>query len=336
MKRNKVLSIGFVVCTVVLVLTVVTSIKTIVGFAGISLPNEEKYNIGDAVIGDKINNLDIDWTEGKVNIEYHSDETVEISEKSKKTISEDKKMRWQVEDGTLRIRYEKPGIHLLSFTSLQKELTVTLPEGIALDNVNIDATSAELNIPDLQAQDLNLDVTSGEIHAAAKAQRVTAGATSGDIYLEIMEDAETISVSSTSGSISIEGNGADKVSTGITSGSIDVVMKNVADFKADTTSGTINADIEEAQTVKVESTSGDVNVSFAGIKTLDIDSTSGDITALLPEEPGFTARVEKTSGDFEYDLPLTKEGNAYICGDGSAEVKISVTSGDIKIGSSDK
>jgi hypothetical protein len=32
-----------------------------------------------------------------------------------------------------------------------------------------------------------------------------------------------------------------------------------------------------------------------------------------------------------YDLPLTKESGAYVCGDGSGSVKIDTTTGDINL-----
>ena len=41
--------------------------------------------------------------------------------------------------------------------------------------------------------------------------------------------------------------------------------------------------------------------------------------------------VRTTGGDVAYDLPLTKQGKDYICGDGSAALELKTTSGDITL-----
>ena len=71
---------------------------------------------------------------------------------------------------------------------------------------------------------------------------------------------------------------------------------------------------------------------FDSFDALSISSTSGDVRADLPEKPGFTAEMKATSGKIRYDLPLTKEGRTYVCGDGSGRLSISTTSGDITLG----
>ena len=79
------------------------------------------------------------------------------------------------------------------------------------------------------------------------------------------------------------------------------------------------------------STSGNIEVSLGGIRQLEINATSGSIRAALPENPGFTARVSTTSGDVTCAIPASKEGDRYVCGDGSAKVEITATSGDVRI-----
>ena len=53
--------------------------------------------------------------------------------------------------------------------------------------------------------------------------------------------------------------------------------------------------------------------------------------AALPETPGFTASLGTTSGSLEYTLPLSRSGDQYVCGDGSAQVEIHTTSGNIRV-----
>ena len=164
MKTNTLAKSVAVICSALVIAAVASGVHHIVSFAAYNYEDADKYTIGDAVIEDTVKNLDIDWTSGNIKFEYHDEDTVEISEKSRKSLSEDKKMRWWLDDNTLRIRFAKKGSSFFSFGFNQdKELTVKLPESIALENVNIDATSGDVQIPSLEAQKMTIDVVSGDI-----------------------------------------------------------------------------------------------------------------------------------------------------------------------------
>ena len=312
MNKKIIIKSALIICTVVLVWSVFLSLKQIVGFAADRLGNSKDYTSGDAAITETVQNLDIEWTSGARNIEYHPENTVLLHEESKKAISKDRQMRWKLDGDTLRVRYEKQGFRLFSLAEAEKTLTVTLPEGTVLEDVSIDATSAALNLPGIQADQLSLDVTSGEINAAPIARVVRADATSGLIRLQLTENAEQISITTTSGDILLEMADADQVHAGSTSGNIMITAKSIEDLSAG-------------------STSGSVQVKTGSLETLKIDTTSGDVSAALPTQPGFTAYFDTTSGKVEYELPLAKQGDAYVCGDGSGTVKIDTTSGDISV-----
>ena len=149
---------------------------------------------------------------------------------------------------TLRIRYSKPG--RLPKRLPNKELTVMLPEDIALNDVTISAASAAVSIPAIHADHLDLDVTSGNINAAAKVKTVSAETTSGHIDLHITDSVKEVSAVTTSGSVTIDAGNADRFTAESTSGSIRVTLKNVGDFKASSTSGDIFAEILKAKQSK--------------------------------------------------------------------------------------
>ena len=46
---------------------------------------------------------------------------------------------------------------------------------------------------------------------------------------------------------------------------------------------------------------------------------------------GFAGKVKIVSGDFSSDLALSKAGNTWSCGDGSAKLEIGTTSGNVKL-----
>ena len=293
MSRATKLSTGLIICAVVLAAAVALGFGGVFKAMGFSYENADKYTAGETDISDSVKNLDIDWINGKVIVQYHDDSTILLREESKKKIGKDMEMRWWLDGDTLRVRYAKSGFRLLGFWNQEKELTLTLPEDIAFDDVLIEATSGDLEIPALKAEDLTMDVTSGDINAEADAAKIRIGATSGDISLKTEEDADEISIATTSGKISVEARSVGEM--------------------------------------KVGCTSGDVTVRLGKFEKLKVNVTSGDVTAYLPEEPGFTAGLDTTSGKVKYDLPMSKEGSAYVCGDGSGTVEIDTTSGDVQI-----
>ena len=329
--ENRKRTIRFLTSAMMLIAVVVICFNSVVGLASSLFTDTGTYTSGDAVIDKPVHNLQIDWVSGVVHIAYHKENTIEIREQAKKSIPKDKRMQWKLDGDTLQIRYEKPGLHLFSTTSQEKELTVTLPEGSILGDVIIDATSGTLDIPAIQAENLSLDVTSGDIEAAVQAKKATCKSTSGAIHLQITGDAEEIITQTTSGDIQVEGENVNKMQAETTSGKIDIHLDKADILDASSTSGNIKANVREAGQVKTNSTSGNEEVSLSTFDTLSMDATSGDLKAALSTEPGFRASLEMLSGDLSYDLPLTKQGKEYICGDGSGKVTMETTSGNIML-----
>ena len=328
MSRNQTRLIAMIACAVILVMAVFMSVRGIFGNHPFGYANAEKYTAGEAEISGTVRNLEIDWLNGKVTLAYHSGSTVELHETSSKPISADMQLRWWLDGDTLRVQYAKSGFRLT--WNQEKELTVTLPEGSAFDNVTVHATSGELNLPGVKADTLNLQVTSGDIQAASEAKKMIASATSGSIRLKTGGEAEVISAGTTSGSIHVEAANADDVRVSATSGNVLISASHIKACDASVTSGTVTADLGEADQLKVDSTSGTVDVKlrkFASLKA----TTSGTITAELPEQPGFTAQISTTSGHIEYDMALSRDGGRYVCGDGSAKAELDSTSGDIRL-----
>ena len=291
MRGNR--KIVMLVCAVILAAAVFTGIGSIFKASGFTYDHADKYTAGNAAIEGTVKSLDVHWISGEVKIEYHSGKTVTLSETSKKEISGDRQLRWWLDGDTLRVQYEKSGMRWFGFNHPKKELTIGLPEGMSLDNVDIEATSGNLTIPSLETDRLKLDVTSGDINVMTGARDILVDATSGTIALKSTSDAEKITVKTTSGNVSVEAKNAD--------------------------------------TLKISCTSGDITAALAAFDRLEIDATSGDITLKLPEKPGFTADLDVTSGKISYDLPLSRDGRKYICGNGSGEVDVDTTSGNIRI-----
>ncbi|MBO4470444.1 MAG: DUF4097 family beta strand repeat protein, partial [Clostridia bacterium] len=301
--------------------------KVSIGLAAFA--NADKYTVGDTEITSTVENLDIDWTSGKVNIEYHAGSGVSVSETANRDTSEDEKLRWWLDGTTLRIKYAKP--QLTIFNNLKKTLTVSLPEGIVLKNVDIDTTSADIGVPSMTADEIKFDTTSGDVNAVITAKKLSASSTSGDLNVRQDSDINTAHFSSTSGALAFTVPSAEKISMESTSGDISVTVPGtVGDLNLDSTSGSIKPDIANTDKAKFSSTSGDITATLVSFKDLNVDVTSGDVTLKLPEISGFTLDLDARPSKLKSSLAMVKKGDdQYVFGDGSARLRVSTTSGDV-------
>jgi len=349
MNRNQKIVTLMTGCGLILAAAVILALSGVFGGIGNSYVNAEKYTGGGAEITDTVRNLEINWVDGTVQIEYHKADTVLLSETSKKTISEDLEMRWWLDGDTLKVQYAKPGLRL--FNDLDKVLTVTLPEGVALGSVSLEATSGELVVPTLKADELKLITTSGGISAEAETGTLSAGTTSGDQQIRTTGTVKELRMESTSGAVALaaenlgrtemkstSGNAsltvsgkADSVRMHSTSGNLLAEVNGVKEFTAESTSGGADVRLADAGEIRVSSTSGTVRVAAGRMDKLTVETTSGDVTAALAQDPGFTLKVRTASGDVSNTVAMTSSGNEYSCGDGSGKAEVSTTSGDIRI-----
>lgn len=266
--KNRLATIGAAVCVAV-------------AFGGckstgtqISYDNDEAYSIGERSFTESIANLDIEWISGSVTVVTHGESTVVLDETSKKDLSEDAKLRYWLDGETLRIRYAKEK----RWTALpEKQLIVYLPQELALKKTEINAVSAEVTLTKLTTEKLEV------------------GSVSGDVSVSLLSVAESVSVHSISGDVTLQGSMKD------------LEMENV--------SGSIEWKKTDAET-RVEA---------------DIESISGGVTFYLPQTTGFTLERESVSGGFNCEFSVTQNGKTYVCGGGEDQYEIETISGGIKI-----
>ena len=290
---------------------------------------EGKYNSGEARITDAVESIDIRWVAGSVNVELHDADTVLLQETADREIKKEDQMRWRLEGKTLVVEFSK--FRLFNFFTPKKALTVTLPRNLHLKNAKISATSADITVPEMTAEELRLESTSGDIRVSAAAEKVFCEATSGDMTLKINGKAKNVKTGSTSGNQTLILNETETAEMGSTSGKLTLAVEKAEKVRMGATSGTILLDAGQVGTADLGSTSGNIGVKAKAFEKISVGATSGDVTAELSAEPGFTARVDHTSGSFNNAIALSKHGNEWSCGNGSGQLKISTTSGDIQL-----
>lgn len=326
MKKSTLMTILLVIC---IAAAAVTGILLLGGEMRTVYADAGKYSAGETTLDAAAENLEIEWVDGKVTVAYHPEKTIIITETAPGAIPEDKAVHWWMDGNTLRIRYAKSGVILLR--GLKKELTVTLPEGTRLKTARITGTSSDLDVSAITAEELEMQTTSGDIHAGASAKKVSLGATSGNI-LGTLDGAEEITAGSTSGSVSLIQAGTTKaVRLSSTSGALSIKAEEIVDLTAGSTSGSISVEAKKAEKAELSATSGSITLALEAFSDLKAGTTSGSVTAALPETPGFTGDFSTTSGRFDSALALTRNGSVYSCGDGSGRCTIHTTSGSITL-----
>lgn len=75
------------------------------GLRASAYENPERYTVGDAVLTDGIDRIEIEWASGSVRVIPHDGDGVRLSEVAKEGLPEELRMRWWLDGRTLRIRF---------------------------------------------------------------------------------------------------------------------------------------------------------------------------------------------------------------------------------------
>lgn len=279
----------------------------------VTYANAEQYSVGDAEIAEKIENIEVDWPGGKINVVSHAENTFLLTEKTEDGITDDLRVHWWLERTTLHVKFAESGTNLWLFREEHKELTLAVPETVTLHDLVIRSASAEINTSDLAVETLSVSTASGDMSIGCTANAVKLNSASGNIELTQKGKSDEISMNTASGKINAELSQADQVELESVSGKINVTAASVDSLSVKATSGAVSGTLE------------------ATPSECKLRAVSGDVTLILPDSPDFTAKISTASGDFESDFALKKAGNLYTCGSGSGNIDIETASGDVSI-----
>ncbi len=271
-----------------------------------------EYSVGDAVIEEKVESLDIDWSSGVVTVETRPGDTVEIIETTSQELPDSKRVHWLLDGTTLRIIYSSPvGMNIMTG---EKDLTVRLPESVPLSYLKTDVSSAYVTITGITADAAEIGASSGRINGELAAKKLNASASSGDMDITLSGDCESAGLHASSGKITLRAANVGSIEADTSSGAIEIYAESVEDLDASTSSGGVRAFLETAPA------------------KADIHASSGNVELYMPENADFTLDVDTGSGDVSWDVPLKRDGDRYVSGDGSGSIKIDTSSGNVRIG----
>lgn len=282
-------------------------------FTSFTYDHPERYSIGPGQVTQPVKHLDIQWVAGPVKLRYGTGEEVSFTEKANETLSKSTAMHWWLDGDTLRLRFCESG--RVQLGHLEKTLTVTLPAGVILEDVEISSVSGAIDAPQLHAGEVELATTSGGVDACIYgAESVRAATVSGTVRLETPGELEELSAATTSGTIDLTAERVEELSVGTVSGAVTVTARQADRGDIGTTSGSV-----------------DVTLSNADGRW-EIGTVSGSVDLTIPEDADVTVEYSTTSGSFRTAIPMRQEGKkTFTAGRGGEEWKIHTTSGSLEI-----
>ena len=125
--------------------------------------NGDKYTVGNGSVQSGVTELEIDWLDGNIEIEYGDVESVTFQETSAAKLSEEKKMHHWLEGSTLHLKCIKSTEGIKLSQNPKKELKVVLPRALALEKVDINAFDADVELM-VEAKEVEIETHSGAVH----------------------------------------------------------------------------------------------------------------------------------------------------------------------------
>lgn len=291
-------------------------LKDFVGESGSAYASDETRQYTQPV--EEIENLDIEWIAGYVEVKPYSGTEIRITEEVSRKVDEEERLRLEQDGDTLRIRWKKSN-QLFSFFSwgFGKRLTVEIPESMLLDRVKVNATSADVVVGSLSAEEFELRSTSGSVEGSAlKGEEAVLETTSGDIRSEDSAF-EKLKVGTTSGGIRLTGTRGTESSLNSVSGGIEY-QGSFRTLKANSVSGGIEA------------------VTDILTDAVKLESVSGSVGLTVPENTEAKVKYNSISGEFRSSLgsdSFSGKNGEFAIGSGTGTIEFSTTSGSMKLSS---
>lgn len=240
---------------------VIDDIPSYVSAGAYSYDDENLYTAGSGEIpANGITELSIDWISHNITVEYYDGDTISFSEP--KQNDPDYALRYRVDGNELKIKFCKSGFK--ASNPKNKELTVRLPQGLILNELEIDCVSATSNIKGISANSFDIDTVSGNINA--------------------------------------EGNFNDIDIDGVSADSKIITHSALREFDSDTISGNctvfVPADIG-GFTIDCDTVSGEVYTN--DFKVTNMKKTQGNGTYVYGNGSS-EIKVNSVSGDFQIDV----------------------------------
>lgn len=224
----------------------------------------------DIRITDKVENLNVSWSSGNVEIKHHDKNYIEV-----KAVTNQNRLEYTCLNGTLAIKATNGSfIQLFNFGKKEENLTVYIPTEICLNNLKVSVSSADVYTDSIDATSIDFSSSSGNIHSA-------------------VDQCNSIQISSSSGKINVVAQTINSASFDSSSGNMNLTFETLPkNAKISSSSGDIVIKVPQNPdlTLKVSTSSGEfrhaISLSYSGKvyksgngeNNMSISTSSGDIT----------------------------------------------------------
>lgn len=173
------------------------------GLSDISYADSEQYIPGAAELSETVEQIHIHWPVGSVTVKAHAADTLSLTETSPWELTDDARLRYWLDGTTLHIQFCQAGKWRLD--EMEKDLTVLVPEDLALAELEVNTLSGTLEAELAQPlEEFSGDSTSGTFQISAPAVRnFSSGSVSGLVSLSVEEAPKTLDIHTTSGNIDL-------------------------------------------------------------------------------------------------------------------------------------
>lgn len=156
---------------------------------------------------------------------------------------------------------------------------------------------------------------------------------SKDLIITVPEDwvCQELSIESASANVSVTDLTIGNVEFDGASGVCIFADCTVDKMDMDTASGDIHF-AGSLDVLECDAMSANCNLVFSNCPSrIEMSSMSGDLDLTLPQDCGFTAKVDAVSSDFSSDFETTNANGRHIYGDGSCRINVDGMSGGVTI-----
>ena len=218
-----------------------------------------------------IRRVEIDWLGGCVRIVPVNDaQTISFSEMAYQDTAEEQRLSYTVDGDTLKIDFCRGG-HVLSSLP-EKLLLVCLPSALALEELEVSTTGAQVDVSDVNTRSAKIDTVSGGVQL---------GGTADEVGIDSVSGGATVTAD------------CGKLDFSAVSGGLTARLQRICEVEADTTSGDVALSLPAAEygfTLDYDTVSGKLELGFnadggdgrwtygSGVNRLEISTVSGSLT----------------------------------------------------------
>lgn len=264
------------ICCILLLLTLSLSLF---GCSSYTYENAVAYTAAPEALSlsETVENLDIDWVAGKISVSVWDGETIEVSETCAKKLEEDEVLHYYIHRGTLYIRFMAQSY--LGATSVPKDLTIRLPQTLALSQFSADTVSADVELDGITVTNVAVETVSG------------------DLDTTFTSDVRMLDFDTVSGDGTLTVTSLNHFEFDVTSGDILLIAETApGDGQFDSVSGDFTLRVPEGSDFTVEynttsgvathdialTTNGDFYYSGAGTARYKVNTVSGGLRMEKP------------------------------------------------------